>query len=95
MAIWRNTYGEWQLITESQTWNLTVPNTIQVENGKQEANNRELKAKTYKKDSLSTSLTNLCGTKLILQSKQKIRIDRSKVSGENTKAAWADTTQMY
>ena len=38
---------------------MTVPNTIQISNGKQEANNKEFKAKTYNKASLSTSLTNL------------------------------------
>ena len=36
----------------------------QISNGKQEANNKEFKAKTYKKASLSTSLTNLYVTKL-------------------------------
>ena len=74
---------------------MTVPNAIQSENRKQEANNRELKAKTYKKASLNVSLTNLYATKLILQSNQKTRIDLSKVTSENTKAAWADATQIY
>ena len=64
MAIWRNTYGERQLIMKCQTWNVTVPNAIQIANRKQEASNKEFKAKTYKKVSLSTSLTNLCVTKL-------------------------------
>ena len=36
----------------------------QILNGKQEANNKEFKAKTYKKASLSISLTNLYLTKL-------------------------------
>ena len=74
---------------------MTVPNAIQTEIGKQEANNKESKAKTYKKASISTSLTNLYVIKLISQSKQKIRIDLSKVTSENTKAAWAVITQMY
>ena len=74
---------------------MTVPNAIQSENRKQEANNRELKAKTYKKASLNVSLTNLYATKLILQLNQKTRIDLSKVTSENTKAAWADATQIY
>ena len=74
---------------------MTVLNAIQSENRKQEANNRELKAKTYKKASLNVSLTNLYATKLILQSNQKTRIDLSKVTSENTKAAWADATQIY
>ena len=43
---------------------MTVPNAIQISNSKQEANNKEFKAKTYKKASLSTSLTNLYVTKL-------------------------------
>ena len=64
LAIWRNTYGERQLIMKCQTWNMTIPNAIQISNGKQEANNKECKAKTYKKASLSTSLTNLYVTKL-------------------------------
>ena len=64
LAIWRNTYGERQLIMKCQTWNMTIPNAIQISNGKQEANNKECKAKTYKKASLSTSLTNLYATKL-------------------------------
>ena len=46
--------------------NVTIPNTIQIKNGKQEVNNKGLKAKTYKKASLSTSLTNLFTTKLII-----------------------------
>ena len=74
---------------------MTIPNAIQSENRKQEANNRELKAKTYKKASLNVSLTNLYATKLILQLNQKTRIDLSKVTSENTKAAWADATQIY
>ena len=74
---------------------MTVLNAIQSENRKQEANNRELKAKTYKKASLNVSLTNLYATKLILQSNRKTRIDLSKVTSENTKAAWADATQIY
>ena len=41
-----------------------VPNAIQISNGKQEASNKEFKVKTYKKASLSTSLTNLYITKL-------------------------------
>ena len=45
-------------------WNVTVLNTIQITNGKQEANNKEFKAKPYKKANLSTSLTNLYVTKL-------------------------------
>ena len=45
-------------------WNVTVPNAIQIANGKQEANNKEFKVKTYKKVILSTSLTNLYATKL-------------------------------
>ena len=43
---------------------MTVPNAIQISNSKQEANNKEFKAKTYKKASLSTSLTNLYVAKL-------------------------------
>ena len=43
---------------------MTVPNAIQVSIGKQETNNKKFKAKTYKKASLSTSLTNLYVTKL-------------------------------
>ena len=46
LAIWRNTYGELQLFTKCQRWNVTVPETIQIENDKQEANNKEFKAKT-------------------------------------------------
>ena len=46
-----------------QRWNVTVPNAIQTSNGKQEANNKEFKAKAYKTASLSTSLTNLYVTK--------------------------------
>ena len=64
MAIWRNTYGERRLIMKYQTWNVTVTNAIQISNDKQEANNKEFKAKTYKKASLSTSLTNFYVTKL-------------------------------
>ena len=41
-----------------------VPNAIQITNSKQEASNKEFKAETYKKASLSTSLTNLYVTKL-------------------------------
>ena len=43
---------------------MTVLNAIQISNGKQEASNKELKAKTYKKASLSANLTNLYVTKL-------------------------------
>ena len=43
---------------------MTVPNAIEIANGKQEANNKEFKGKTYKKASLSTSLTNLYVSKL-------------------------------
>ena len=43
---------------------MTGPNTIQISNGKQDANNKQFKAKTYKKASLNTSLTNLYVTKL-------------------------------
>ena len=63
LAIWHNSYGERQLIMKSQTWNVTVPNEIQISNGKQEANNKEFNAKTYRKASLSTNLTNLYVTK--------------------------------
>ena len=66
MAIWRNTYGEQQFITKCQMCNVTIPNTIQIKNGKQEVNNKGFKAKTYKKASLSASLTNLFTTKLII-----------------------------
>ena len=62
---------------------------------KQEAINKEFKAKTYKRTSLSTSLIDLYATKLILHSNQKARIDLSKVTSENTGAAWADATQIY
>ena len=86
LAIWRNTYGERQPFMECQTWNVTVPNAIQISNGKQEANNKEFKAKTYKKASLSTSLTNLYGTKLNFAI--EIRNDLFKVASENTRAAW-------
>ena len=65
-----------------QTWNVTVPNAIQISNGKQEANNKEFKAKTCKKASLSTSLTNLHITKLNFAIEMKIRIDLSKVTSE-------------
>ena len=41
-----------------------VPNAIQISNDKPETNNEEFKAKTYKKASLSTSLTDLYVTKL-------------------------------
>ena len=41
-----------------------VPDAIQISNSKQEASNKEFKVKTYKKASLSTSLTNLYVTKL-------------------------------
>ena len=68
-----------------------LPNTIQIENCKQEANNKEFKAKTYQKASFSTSLTNIYATKLNLQSKQKIKINKSKVTSENTRVT-ADTT---
>ena len=63
-----------------------VPNTIQILNDKQEANNKEFKAKTYKKASLSTSLTNLYVSKSNFAI--KIRIDLSKVTSKNTRAAW-------
>ena len=43
---------------------MTLPNAIQISNAKQEMNNKEFKAKRYKKASLSTSLTNLYITKL-------------------------------
>ena len=43
---------------------MTVPNTIQIANDKQEANNKGFKAKTYQKASLSTCLTYLYVTKL-------------------------------
>ena len=43
---------------------MTVPNAIQISNGKQEANKKEFKVKTYKKASLSTGLTNIYITKL-------------------------------
>ena len=59
---------------------MTVPNAIQIANGK--------------KASLSTSLTNLYATKLILQWKKKKRIDLSKVTSENTRAPWPVATQM-
>ena len=58
IELWLWLYGERQLIMECQTWNVTEPNAIQISNGKQEANNKEFKAKTCKKASLSTSLTN-------------------------------------
>ena len=74
---------------------MTIPNAIQISNGKQEANNKECKAKTYKKASLSTSLTNLYVTKLNFAIEIKIRTDLSKVTSENTRAAWVDVTQMY
>ena len=50
---------------------MTLTNPIQIENGKQEANNTELNTKTYKKASLNASLANLYATKLILHPKQK------------------------
>ena len=56
-----------------------VPSTIYVEN-------EELKQNQSKSVSLSTILSNLYTTKLILQTKQKIRIDLSKVTSENTRA---------
>ena len=83
----------WRAATYYEMPNQTVPNTIQIENGgKQEASNKEFKhtkGKTYKKASLSTSLTNLYANKLSLQSKQKIRFNLSKVTSENTRAGWA------
>ena len=48
LAVWRNTYDERQLIMKYQTWNVTAPNAIQISNGKQEANNKEFKAKRNK-----------------------------------------------
>ena len=87
MAIWRNTYGELQLIMKCQTWNVTVPNAIQIANGKQDVHNKEFKAKTNKKASLSTSLTNLYVNELNFAIEKKIRIDLSKVASENTRAA--------
>ena len=62
--------GELQLITKYQTWNVTVPNAIQISNDKQEGNNNEFKAKTCKKTSLSTSLTNLYVTKFCNRNKK-------------------------
>ena len=47
-----------------QTLTLTVTNAIRILNGKQEANNKELKGKIYKKASLSTILINFNVTKL-------------------------------
>ena len=73
---------------------MTLPNA-QISNGKQEANNKEFEAKTYEKASISTSLTNLCVIKLNFTIEIKIRIGLSKVASRNTRAAWADTTQMY
>ena len=40
------TYGERQLIMKHQTWNVTLPNAVQISNDKQEANNKEFKAKS-------------------------------------------------
>ena len=72
LAIWRNTYGKRQLITKCQTWNITVPNTIQISNAKQEANNKEFKAKTYKKASLNTSLTNVTKLNFAIEIKKSV-----------------------
>ena len=69
MAIWRNTYGKWQLIMNYQTWNVTGQNASQISNGKQETNNKESKTKICKKASLSASLTNFYVTKLYFASK--------------------------
>ena len=95
LALWRNTYGERQLITKCRTWNVTVPNKIQIGNGKQERNNKEFKTKTYKKANLRISLTNLYATKSVSHSKQKIRTDLPKVTSKDTRTAWADANQMY
>ena len=72
----RSEFGrlKFQIYIEVWFWlygitNATAPNTIQIENSKQEAINRELKTKTYKKASLNTNLTNFYATKLILRSK--------------------------
>ena len=43
---------------------IQIPNAIQISNGKQEVINKEFKAKTYEKASLSTNLTKLYVTKL-------------------------------
>ena len=55
---------------------MTVPNAIQISNSKQEANNKEFKAKTYKKASLSKRLTNLYVVKLnfVIKIKNKNRL---------------------
>ena len=45
---------------------MTVPDAIQIANNKEEENNKEFKAKTYKIASRSISLTNLFVTKLNL-----------------------------
>ena len=64
---------------------MTVPNTIQISNGKQEANNKEFNAKTYKKASLSTSLTNLPNVYVTkLNFAIEIRIELSKVINEDS-----------
>ena len=78
-----------------QTWNVTVPNAIQISNDKQETNNKEFKAKTYKKATPSTNLTILYVTKLnfAIEIANKNWLVQS-ASG-NTRAAWGDVTQIY
>ena len=95
MAIWRNTYGERRLNMKCQTWNVTVPNAIQISNGKQEANNKEFKAETYKKATLSTSLTILHVTKLNLAIEITNKNWLVQSASGNTRAAWGDITQIY
>ena len=94
LAIERNTYRERQLITNTkrETWRYQIQFKLKTEKRGQITENWKLK---HTKGSLSISLTNLYATKLILQSKQKVRVDLSKVTCENTKATWADPTQMY
>lgn len=53
--------------------------------------NRRLKTKNSK----LKQKTSYYATKLVLQSKLKIKIDLSKVTSENTRTTWADATQMY
>ena len=74
---------------------MTVPNAIQITNGKQETSNKEFKTKTYKKASLRTSFAILYVTKLDFAIEIKYIIWLVQISSENTRAEWAEVTQMY
>ena len=66
---------------------MTVPDAIQIANNKEEENNKEFKAKTYKIASLSISFTNLYVTKLNLAIEIHNKNSRSKDTSENIRAA--------